>query len=163
MVEFTTDQLITIGVALVTGIGSSFGTLRYTHQHEDKKEKETTKRVRALIIAELESVRKHLQHWLDASRGESDSVSLFSKSVEVEYNNYLIDNLQYLALDVNLKLKSFKPNELRELHSVYTQIKTIQMFRTTTPHVGDMAYKKADLQAWVENIGRLIEKLNTTS
>ena len=141
MVELTTDQIITIGVALVTGIGSSFATLIASQRREDKKENEAAKRVRALIIVELETVRNHLQHWLDASRSGGEIIPLLTTSAEVEYNEYIINNLQYLSLDVNLKLKAFKPDELRELHRVYTQIKTMKMFRIAG-RVGDTGYTK---------------------
>jgi hypothetical protein len=165
----TTDQIITIALALIVGIGGSLATLFLSNWRENRRENETAKRARALIVAELETVRNHLQHWLYASKGDLDFVPMFAHSVEVEYSEHLIANLQYLALDVDIKLKAFKPDEIRELHGVYTQIKTMKVFRTigtakngTILHGGNpeaFVYKKADLQRWVEAIDKVIELL----
>jgi len=170
----TTDQIITIVLALVTGIGGSLLVLFLSTWRENRKENETANRARALIVAELETVRNHLQHWLDANKSDLGYVPLISSSTEVEYLENVIDNLQYLALDVDIKLKAFNANELRELHSVYTQIKTMNNFRTIgvsekgtiifggtqVGNVQTFVYRNDDLKRWVKALNSAIEKLS---
>jgi hypothetical protein len=112
-----------------------------------------------------------LQHWLDASRNSPlDFMPLGTNSVEVQYFEKIINNLQYLALDTNTKLKAFDADELRELYSVYTKISTIHTFKTIG--VGQtgailfggnsetFVYCKVDLSRWLDTLNHTISILS---
>jgi hypothetical protein len=115
---------------LSSGVIGSILALVISNLREDK-EKEVRKNARALVPAELATVRDFLKRMLDDLK---DSVlhflPLVAGSTEVTRGERIIQDLEFQDLDTEIKLKAFDASELREMHDVYTQILTLHTFRT---------------------------------